>query len=83
MKLWCTRDMDGNRTMWVLKPAMYNRTGEYDGGMKWVTEDGTAVEAEVICGIFPHGMKKGDCVSVTVPRFVADKKGKQDERKEH
>ena len=83
MKLYCTRDATGSRSIWHLKPKLDR---EYDSwyvpqprdndsgcGMDdfygQVASDNWDYHMRLMRGLFPKGVKRGECMIVWVPRF--------------
>ncbi len=84
MKLWCTRDKsDGIRAIWCRKPKKAF-VGEAEECWDRAPDETILLDEfqcdthhDILRALFPTGLKHGDYVSVTVNRFVADKKGKK------
>ncbi len=71
MKLYCARDMDGDKSIWARAPRLHRVTGNWrhDRARPLICDNRMPGDTKFIRAMFPRGVKKGQCVVVEVKRF--------------
>lgn len=60
MIVWCTKDKDGQRTIWLTPPREYVEDYWSREDDDTLADDFTSKNVELLDAIFPHGLAKGE-----------------------